>query len=88
MAAISKWTGDAAGGPAAAIEKQYERELNDTYVAWSGSTDKAGENSYLRIDGPSVWIEFVNTRSMSTPNVHFHAVWRDKNNDYGSSNPS
>lgn len=88
IAAIKTYTSDAADGVAAAIEKQYESELDDTTISWSGNTDRDGENSYLRIDGPSVWIEFVNTRSMSTPNIHFHSVWRDKNNDYGSSNPS
>ena len=79
---------DAADGPAAAIMEQYESELTRRRSRGAATPTAGGENSYLRIDGPSVWIEFVNTRSMSTPNIHFHSVWRDKNNDYGSSNPS
>ena len=54
----------------------------------STNTGPTDENSYIRIDGPSVWIEFVNARSQSTPNIHYHSVCRDKTNDYGSSKPS
>lgn len=88
LAAIETYVRDTATGPANAILAKYKSELDDTRISWSGNTSRDGENSYLRIDGPSVWIEFVNTRSQSTPNIHYHSVWRDKNNDYGSSNPS
>jgi hypothetical protein len=88
LAAIETYVRDAAPSAADAILSQYESELDKTRISWSGNTARDGENSYLRIDGPSVWIEFVNTRSQSTPNIHYHSVWRDKNNDYGSSNPS
>jgi hypothetical protein len=88
MAAIETYGQDAATGPAEAIKARYESELDDTRIALSGNADRDGENAYRRIEGPSVWIEFVSTSSMSTPNIHFHSVWRDKNNDYGSSNPS
>ena len=54
----------------------------------ANSTSATGEHSYIRIDGPSIWIEFVDTRSQSTPNIHYHSVYRDKTNDYGSSKPS
>ncbi len=68
--------------------KTYESQLDQTTVAYSNSKTVDGENTYLRIDGPRVWIELVNTRSMSTPNVHYHGVFRDKTDDYGSTNPS
>jgi Protein of unknown function (DUF3500) len=67
---------------------KYESELDQTRIGWSNNTGPTDEHSYFRIDGPSVWIEFINTRSMSTPDIHCHSVYRDKTNDYGSSKPS
>lgn len=87
-AAIQAWVGDAAAGPAASLMSAYQADLDQTRVSWAGSTSVDGENTYLRIDGPRVWIELINTRSRSTPNVHYHGVYRDKNDDYGSTNPS
>lgn len=67
---------------------KYQAQLAHTRIAWVKNTGPTDENSYIRIDGPSVWIEFVNARSQSTPNIHYHSVCRDKTNDYGSSKPS
>ena len=88
VAAIQAWVGDAAPGEATALMSAYTAQLDQTRVAWAGSTTVDGESTYLRIDGPRVWIELINTRSRSTPNVHYHGVYRDKNDDYGSTNPS
>lgn len=88
LAAIGAWVNDAAPAEAAALLKTYQSQLDQTKVAYAGSTTVDGENTYLRIDGPRVWIELINTRSRSTPNVHYHGVWRDKADDYGSTNPS
>lgn len=78
--------------------------LNATYVAYGngvgGSPDfdaypnaKAqpanAANSYLRIDGPRVWIEFL-VRSEGgvggpvSSQVYYSSVWRDKTADYGA----
>lgn len=76
-----------------------ETALASTYVAYApgagGTVDfgafpnasalpgSAG-NSYLRIDGPRVWIEFiVKSESTLTGNVYYRSVWRDKLADYG-----
>jgi hypothetical protein len=88
LAAIAAWVNDAAPGEAASLLKTYESQLDQTRIAYANSKTVDGENTYLRIDGPRVWIELVNTRSRSTPNVHYHGVWRDKTDDYGSTNPS
>ena len=88
LAAIAAWVNDAAPGQAASLLTTYEAQLDDTTIAYASSKTVDGEDTYLRIDGPRVWIELVNTRSMSTPNVHYHGVWRDKTDDYGSTNPS
>jgi Protein of unknown function (DUF3500) len=86
--AIGAWVNDAAPGIAASLMKTYESQLDQTTIAFANSDTVDGESTYLRIDGPRVWIELVNTRSQSTPNVHYHGVYRDKNDDYGSTNPS
>ncbi|MFY0405412.1 DUF3500 domain-containing protein [Solicola sp. PLA-1-18] len=88
LAAIAAWVDDANPGMAASLMKTYESQLDQTTIAFSGSDTVDGDNTYLRIDGPRVWIELVNTRSRSTPNVHYHGVYRDKTDDYGSTNPS
>jgi Protein of unknown function (DUF3500) len=88
MAAIQAYAGDLNDGAATKLIDKYRSELDQTRIGWSNNTGPTEENSYIRIDGPSVWIEFINTRSMSTPDIHYHSVYRDKTNDYGSSKPS
>ena len=88
MAAIQAYAGDLEPTAAGKLIGKYQTELDRTRVGWSVNTGPTDENSYIRIDGPSVWIEFVNTRSRSTPNIHYHSVYRDKTDDYGSSTPS
>lgn len=88
LKAIGAWVDDAAPGQAATLLAAYEAQLDQTKIAYASSKTVDGESTYLRIDGPRVWIELINTRSMSTPNVHYHGVFRDKNDDYGSTNPS
>jgi len=44
------------------------------------------QGSYLRIDGPRVWIEFVVQEAVAFRSqswVHYHSIWRDKTADYG-----
>lgn len=75
--------------------------LKDTYVAYGigqggradfGAYPNAGaapldaQHSYIRIDGPRVWIEFVVQQGvLYGTNVHYHTIWRDKTADYGGS---
>ncbi len=45
------------------------------------------QNSYIRVDGPRVWIEFVVQASVAyrADNfVHYHSLWRDRLADYGN----
>ena len=88
MDAITAYAGDLDDAAATALIAKYAAELDQTVIGWSNNTGPTQENSYIRIDGPSVWIEFINTRSRSTPDIHFHSVYRDKTNDYGSSSPA
>ena len=73
--------------------------LASTYVAYSpgtggtadfsaypnsASNPLASQHSYIRIDGPRIWIEFVVQQGVAyTSYVHYHSLWRDKIADYG-----
>lgn len=76
--------------------------LAETYVAYSpgesGTADFSAfpnlkttplltQGSYLRIDGPRVWIEAIVQEAVAFRNegwVHYHTLWRDKTADYGA----
>jgi hypothetical protein len=52
----------------------------------SVSSPLEAQRSYIRIDGPRVWIEFVVQQGIVYgTDVHYHTIWRDKTNDYGGS---
>jgi hypothetical protein len=58
--------------------------LNETFVGFSGSPDFSTKGSYVRIDGPRIWMEFVVQPAVAKPeDLHYHALWRDKQSDYG-----
>ncbi|MEO8886409.1 MAG: DUF3500 domain-containing protein [Mucilaginibacter sp.] len=81
LAAITTYAGDVAdSGP---ILKKYTAELNDTYVSYSGTTSMVNRNDYVRIDGPSVWIEYSCQKGAIFAGTHPHSIWRDKKTDYG-----
>lgn len=69
--------------------------LNATYVGYAtgagGTADfgafpsgSTSQRSYIRIDGPRVWIEFlVQSGIVFNGQIHYHSIWRDKVGDYG-----
>jgi len=58
--------------------------LAETYVGFSGQPDLGAEGSYVRIDGPRVWMELIVQRAVAdNSKLHYHALWRDKQSDYG-----
>jgi len=69
--------------------------LASTYVGYAkgqgGSADfgpfpsgTSSQRSYIRVDGPRVWIEFVVQQGVIyNAQVHYHSIWRDKVADYG-----
>lgn len=86
--AIEAWVGDAPDSLAQALIRDYTSDsaFNNTRIAWSGATQPTVVGSYVRIDGPRVWIEFVCQAGIVFSNqIHFHTIWRDKNRDYGGS---
>lgn len=84
LAAIKPWTLDADDLTAASVLSIYEQELNDTFISYSGSTLLNQSGDYVRIDGPSVWIEFTcRPGIVDTNEIHYRSVYRDRKRDYG-----
>ena len=82
--AIKLYVNDLDATTATAILAKYTTELANTYIAYSGTTAVASQNDYIRIDGPSVWIEFSYQGGVIIKNTpHPHSVWRDHTTDYG-----
>ena len=85
--AIKAWINDMPGSVASDYLADYTTNaaLADTYIGWSGGTALATERSYIRIDGPRVWIEIVAQAGVVfRSQVHYHSIWRDKVHDYGA----
>ena len=67
-----------------AILARYLQELPETYLSWSGDSSIKSFGDYIRIDGPSVWIEFICKPGVAFKDMPcFYTIWRDKKNDYG-----
>lgn len=92
LAAIQEWVDDTDSQSASELMTVYTNDINSTYVAWTGSgtsgsasTFLKANTNYVRIDGPSVWIEFVCQNGVIISNqIHYHSVWRDTLRDYGN----
>jgi hypothetical protein len=82
LGAIATYVDDVADADAATILATYTSELDDTYVAYSGGATLTEENDYVRVDGPSVWIEFSMQHGIVLSGNHPHSVWRDRKSDY------
>ncbi|MFD4503646.1 DUF3500 domain-containing protein [Streptomyces sp. NPDC058457] len=84
LAAMEPWVDVADDTTAASVLSAYQADLDDTYIAYSGSSDLSAQGDYVRIDGPGVWIEFVCQNGVVYQNqVHYHTVYRDHDTDYG-----
>lgn len=84
LAAIKPWVLDADDATAASLLAIYQNELANTYISYSGNATLTNNADYVRIDGPSVWIEFVCQSGVVFQNqIHYHSIWRDHTRDYG-----
>ena len=84
-AAIRAWVIDADETTSASLLAAYtsDEALDQTYVGYSGGTALATQGSYIRIDGPRVWIEIVAQNGVVFSGIHYHSIWRDQSLDYG-----
>jgi len=86
LTAMKSWVQDTDAQTASALIAVYTQELENTYVSYSGNADLSSNADYVRIDGPSVWIEFVCQNGVVySSQIHYHSVWRDHTRDYGAS---
>ena len=82
--AIKLYVNDVDPATVAPVLTTYTTDLDNTYVAFSGSGTMSEPGDYVRIDGPRVWIEYSGQPSRDIPGtVHPHSVWRDRTSDYG-----
>ena len=84
---IQAWVGEMPDAVAASFLTDYTSDaaMASTFVGWSGGTDLATPGSYIRIDGPRLWIEIVAQPGAVIPDqVQVQSVWRDKIFDYGA----
>ncbi|MFD1145278.1 DUF3500 domain-containing protein [Larkinella insperata] len=82
--AIKLYVNDLDSETAATVLARYTSGLDNTYIAYSGTTSVTAQNDYIRIDGPDVWIEFSYQGGIVIRGVpHPHSVWRDRTTDYG-----
>jgi hypothetical protein len=88
LAAIATYVLDVDNINANKILSQYKKELDDTYIGYSGNAALTNKSDYLRIDGPSVWIEFSVQNGIVFNGVHYHSIWRDHLRDYGGAGSS
>lgn len=92
LATIAAWVNDVDSSSAAKYLTLYQNELANTYVCYSTNTNGTSGNAasfftantdYVRIDGPSVWIEFVCQNGVVVSGqIHYHTVMRDHTRDY------
>jgi hypothetical protein len=88
---IKHYVNDLDSASAAVIMAVYASEIANTYIAYTGSGTSGNPSSflntqgnYVRIDGPSVWVEFSCQGGIVIQNqIHYHTVWRDQLHDYG-----
>ena len=91
LEAMKPWVRDMDDTVAANLLTIYQGELDATFIAFTGngvagdaSSFLVSNTNYARIDGPSVWIEFVCQNGVVFRNqIHYHTVWRDHLRDYG-----
>lgn len=91
-AAIEEWVSDYDPEVADALVAEYTSAsaYSDTLIAWAGTeaqgVDPDVNGTYMRIDGPRVWIEVACQGGVIIAGqTHYHSIFRDKEMDYGSS---
>jgi Protein of unknown function (DUF3500) len=60
-----------------------QKNLDQTYFAWSGPTTK-GSGTYFRISGPTIVAEYSGQSMGGSTAQHVHGIYRDPTNDYGT----
>jgi hypothetical protein len=78
---VREWVDILSAEQATSKMKEIEAGLNDTYLAWAGSTIN-GKPAYFRIQGPAVFIEYAPQGQGDGATDHIHTIYREPANDY------
>ncbi len=78
-----EWTGIMHEAAAKAKMDEMQKNIAETWFAWSGPLEKGGA-AYFRIQGPTVFIEYAPQQLGGDPTKHIHTIYRDPTNDYGA----
>lgn len=82
--AIALWVGLLDEVSAQARIEEIRADLRNIHFAWSG--DESGRGPlYFRIQGPTLIIEFSTQGRLSGGGAHYHSMYRNPTNEYGSS---
>lgn len=90
-AAIEAWVGDYNASISESLLAAYtsDEAYADTLLSWGATTQSTGidvdvDKTYMRIDGPRVWIEVsCQAGVVIQDKTHYHTIFRDKQYDYG-----
>ncbi len=92
LLALHPWLNDLTYDLKTRLLNIYTAEMGDTYISYSGNpTANSGnpnsflmaDGDYVRIDGPSVWIEFIVKKGvLFTADVQYQTIYRDRTRDY------
>lgn len=82
--AVRAWVGDLDEAAADALVAEYVSDYDETHLGWAGGTSLDDVGSYVRIDGPAVWIELSTLPGIVVDQAHPHSVYRDETADYGT----
>ena len=92
LLAMERWVEDLDSATAASFMQIYTNELASTYVCYASNTSGTSGSAstffttntdYVRIDGPSIWIEFICQTGVVYPSqIHYHSLFRDHSRDY------
>lgn len=81
--AIATYVNDVDDASAVSFMTQYTTDIDNTFIAYSGTATLNNQNDYVRIDGSGVWIEYSTQNGIILSPKHPHSVWRDHTKDYG-----
>lgn len=81
---VRAYVGDLDERAAAGVVETYIAEYDRTYVGWAGATSKDDPKTYVRIQGPRLWIELSNESEEIQGATSHHSVYRDQTDDYGA----
>ena len=83
MDAVAQWVNLLPESSAQTRLSEIAANLDDTHFAWHGSADGSG-SIYYRIQAPSLIIEFATQGDLGDDSGHYHSIYRDPTNEYGS----